>query len=113
MKATILPTPMYHTQPPTTHLALNACEALRRPSLCEARVVKDEDRWISLVYDLFSGKQLTAVMCMELRKQKPLPDALDGLCLQCEEHDTDSMGRRSCLHVVEASKLVIRKPLGA
>ena len=72
--------------PPTTHLALNVCEALRRPSLCEARDVKDEDKLVNLTFGLFSGKQLPAVMCLELRKQKPLSNALDGSYLLCEEH---------------------------
>ena len=72
--------------PPTTHLALNVCEALRRPSLCEARDVKDEDKLVHLAFGLFSGKQLRAVMCLELRKQKPLSNALDGSYLLCEEH---------------------------
>ena len=72
--------------PPTTHLALNVCEALRRPSLCEAGDVKDEDKLVHLAFGLFSGKQLRAVMCLELRKQKPLSNALDGSYLLCEEH---------------------------
>ena len=72
--------------PPTIHLALNVCEALRRPSLCEAGDVKDEDKLVHLEFGLFSGKQLRAVMCLELRKQKPLSNALDGLYLLCEEH---------------------------
>ena len=55
---------------PTTHLALNVCEALRRPSLCEARYVKDEDELVHLAYGLFSGKELPAVMRLELRKKK-------------------------------------------
>ena len=61
----------------------NVCETLRRPSLCEARDVKDEDKLVHLAYGLFSGKQLPAVMCLELRKQKPLSNALDGLYLLC------------------------------
>ena len=72
--------------PPTIHLALNVCEALRRPSLCEARDVKDKDKLVHLAFGLFSGKQLRAVMCLELRKQKPLSNALDGSYLLCEEH---------------------------
>ena len=75
-----------NSPPATTHLALNACEALRRPSLCKARDVKDEDRQVPWIPGLFSGKQLTEVMCLELRKQKPLSDALDGLYLLCEKH---------------------------
>ena len=70
----------------TTHLALNFCEALRRPSLCEAGEVKDEDRLVHLGFGLFSGKQLPAALCLELRKQKPLSNALDGLYLLCKEH---------------------------
>ena len=38
--------------PPTTHLALNVCEALRCSSLCEARVVKDKDKLVPLAYGL-------------------------------------------------------------
>ena len=92
--------------PPTTHLALNVCEALRHPSLCEARDVKDEDKLVHWAYGLFSGKQLTVVMCLELRKQKPLSNALDGLYLLCEEHI------RPCWYTVEAGKLVNRKSVG-
>lgn len=69
-----------------SHLALYFFEALRRPSLCEAGDVKDEDKLMHLAFGLFSGKQLRAVMCLELRKQKPLSNALDGLYLLCEEH---------------------------
>ena len=88
---TILPTidgpyPTTNSPPPTTHLALNVCEALRQPSLCEARDVKEEDELVLFAYSLFSGKQLPAVMCRELRKQKLLSNALDGLCLLCKEH---------------------------
>ena len=72
--------------PPTTHLALNACEALRRPSLCEVRDLKDNDRQVHWAPGLFSGKQLPAAMCLELRKQKPLSAALGGLCLLCKKH---------------------------
>ena len=36
--------------PPTTHLALNVCEALRRSSLCEAGDVKDEDKLVQKPY---------------------------------------------------------------
>ena len=57
-----------------------------RSSLCEARDVKDKDKLVPLAYGLFSGKQLPAVMCLKLRKQKPLSNALDGLYLLCEEH---------------------------
>ena len=39
-----------------------------------------------LAFCLFSGKQLPAVMCLELRKQKHLSNALAGLDLLCEEH---------------------------
>ena len=77
---------MNRIQPPTTHIAHNGCEALRRPSLCEARDVKEEDKLVLFAYGLFSGKQLPAVVCLELRKQKPLSNALDGLYLLCEEH---------------------------
>ena len=88
---TILPTadgpyPTTNSPPPTTHLVLNACEALRRPSLCEARDVRDKGELVHFSYSLFSGKQLPAVMCLELRKQKPLSNALNGLYLLCEEH---------------------------
>ena len=72
--------------PPTTHLALNVCEALHRPSLCEVRDAKDEDKLAHLAYGLFSRKHLPAVMCLELRKQKPLYDALDGLYLWSQEY---------------------------
>ena len=54
--------------------------------LCEERDVKDEDKLVHLAFGLFSGKQLRAVMCLELRKQKPLSNALDGSYLLCEEH---------------------------
>ena len=50
------------------------------------RDVKDEDKLVHLAFGLFSGKQLPAVMCLELRKQKPLSNALDGSYLLCEEH---------------------------
>ena len=72
--------------PPTTHLALNVCEALRRPSLCKVRDVKDEDKLVHLASGLFSRKQLPAALCLELRKQKPLSNALDGSYLLCKEH---------------------------
>ena len=73
---TILPTidgpyPTTNSPPPTTNLAPNVCEALRRLSLCEARDVKDKDELVDLAYSLFSGKQLPAVMFLELRKQNP------------------------------------------
>ena len=42
------------------------------------RCFKDKDRQMLWTPGLFSGKQLTAAMCLELRKQKPLSDALDG-----------------------------------
>ena len=32
------------------------------------------------------GKQLPAAVCLELRKQKPLSNALGGSYLLCEEH---------------------------
>ena len=70
----------------TTHLALNVCEALHHPSLCEARDVKDEDKLMHLAFSLFSSKQLPAVMCLELRKQKLLSNAMDGSYLLCQEH---------------------------
>ena len=75
-----------YSPPPTTRLALNAFSVLRRPSLCESMDLKDEDRQVPWTPGLFSGKQLIAAMCLELRKQKPLSDALDGSCLLCEEH---------------------------
>ena len=78
--------PTTNSPPPTTHLALNACEALRCPSLCEARDLKNDDRQVPWVSGLFSGKQLRATVCLELRKQKPLSDALDALRLLCGEH---------------------------
>ena len=80
------PYPTTNSPPLTTHLALNVCEAYRRSSLCEARDVKYEDMQVSRTPGLFSGKQLTAVMCLELKKKKPLSDALDRLCSLCEEH---------------------------
>ena len=91
MEATILPTPdvsypATNSPPSTTHLALNVCEALHCPSLRKGRDVKDKDRRMSQIYNFFSGKQLTSVMWLELRKQKPLSDALDGLYLLCKEH---------------------------
>ena len=51
---TILPTtdgpyPTTNTLPPTTHLVLDVCEALRRPILCGARDVKDEDEIVLFV----------------------------------------------------------------
>ena len=86
MEVTILPStdepyPATNSQPPTTHLALNVCESLHHPSFCEARDVKDEDRQVFWTPGFFSGKQLPAAMCLELKKQKLLSDALDELCL--------------------------------
>ena len=57
---TILPTadgpyPTTKSPPLTTHVTLKLCEALRRPSLCEAKDVKDEDELMIIVYGLFSG----------------------------------------------------------
>ena len=80
------PYPTTTSLSPTTPLALNVCEALRRPSLCEAKDVKEEDELMHFAYGLFSEKQLPAVMCLELRKQKPFSNALDGLYLMYEEH---------------------------
>ena len=75
--------PSYHRWTVSNHKlvtnpTLNVCETLRHLSLCEVRDVKDEDMWVLFASHLCSGKQLTAVMCLELRKQKPLSDALDG-----------------------------------
>ena len=117
MEVTILLTtdrtyPTINSPPPTTNLALNICEALRRPSLCEARDVKDELRQVFWTPGLFSGKQLIAAMCLELRIQKPLSDALDGLAVRVT-YATESKGGRLCWRFVEASKLVIRNPSGA
>ena len=64
----------------------HVCDALRRPSLCEARDVKDEGWRASRASGVLSGKQLTTAMCLELRKQNPLSDALNGLGVLCEEH---------------------------
>ena len=41
-----------NSPPATTHLALNVCEALRRPSLGEARDVKDEDKLVHMEFFL-------------------------------------------------------------
>ena len=79
-------------RPPTHHhwlntrLALNDCEALWCLSLCDVRDVKEEDKLVHFAYFLFSGKQLPEVMCLKLRKQRPLSNALNGLDLLCEEH---------------------------
>ena len=65
--------------PPTTHHALNVCEALRCPSLCEARDVKDEDKLVHMAY--LAGKQLPAVMCLKLRNRSPyLMPWMDCIC---------------------------------
>ena len=91
MEVTILPTtdgphPTTTSLSLTTYLALNVCVALHHRSLCEARDVKVEDRWVFWTPGLFSGGQSTAEMCLELRKQKLSANALDGLCLLCKEH---------------------------
>ena len=100
--------------PTTTHLILNACEALCCPSLCEARDLKDGNRQVPWAPGVFSWRQLTAATCLELRKQKSLFDALDGSYFAVwETYAMDLMGRRSWWLIVEASKLVIRKPPGA
>ena len=75
------PYPTTNSPSLTTNLALNIYEALRRTSLCETRDVKDEDRQVFWTPGLFSGKQLIAAMCLELRNRSPcLMPWMDRAC---------------------------------
>jgi len=56
LPTTDVPYPTTNSPPPTTNLALNVCDALYRPSLCETGDVKDEDELVHFEYGLFSGK---------------------------------------------------------
>ena len=66
------------------------------------RDVKEEDELVHWAYGLFSGKQLPAVMCLELRKHKSLSNALDGLHLLREEHMLRTQWKAG--HVVTLSR---------